>query len=107
MTQALIYTSALKNGLDFSLMWFGFRLGAGLLLFGLVVAVAARALALAVDLADDWSSRITPEEARRRARLTSLGRWPPMPAAWSTAGEWIALTVGLLLIALLTLFLRR
>lgn len=61
-----------------------------------------------IDWLDERTSRITPEEAQRRAKLSLLGHWPPPPARpWSTRNEWIALTVGLLLIAGLTTLYRH
>lgn len=57
-----------------------------------------------IDWLDARTSRITPEEARERARLHMIGKWPPMPTTWQKARPavltWVVIGVTWALIRL-------
>jgi len=44
---------------------------------GVLLLVGIWGFLFFLDVIDGWTSKITDEEARRRAHLTFLGKWPP------------------------------
>lgn len=80
------------------MVWFGFQFGAGLALFGLLLAFLAWIGTFAIDAIDSWSSQITMAEARRRARLATSHRAAALDARRWTRGQVVALIAGLLIL---------
>jgi hypothetical protein len=80
-----------RRVLDCPVMW---QIAGGILL----ALVALRLVASSIDWLDARTSRITDAEARRRARLTFEGRWPPTRtvAAATSAALWTWLVIALL-----------
>lgn len=78
------------------MFWYGVLFAAGIAAFILL----CRLLAFGIDCVDAWTSRITPEEATRRAKLALIGQWPPVYRPWRQPLDWFLLITGLSLIGL-------
>jgi hypothetical protein len=61
----------------------------------LLALLVLRLIVGVIDGLDAWSSELSDEEARRRARLTLAGKWPPPDFRWLSVKQSIVAIIGL------------